>query len=81
MNELKISTGKFGKGITFCKQYQKWRARILVNGRRVTLGHFDSIEEAETAYQNAKNAKEDSALSFLDINTRRNRRTDEDEED
>lgn len=34
----------------------KWRARIKVDGRHVSLGHFDTIEEAQAAYLEAKRA-------------------------
>ena len=31
----------------------KWQARITINGKRVSLGHFASKEEAAAAYQKA----------------------------
>lgn len=63
MSELKLSRSKFGKGITF--DAGKWKARILLNGKRVFLGYFDSMKEAEDAYEVAKNAKADTNLNFL----------------
>lgn len=36
------------------KKRNKWRARIKVNGRQISLGHFDTIEEAQAAYLTAK---------------------------
>ena len=34
--------------------YEKYQARIGVNGRRIYLGIFDSLSEAADAYKNAK---------------------------
>lgn len=39
-------------GITL--DHNKWLARIRVNGTRLTIGRFDSKEEAHTAYVEAK---------------------------
>jgi len=41
------------KGVDFHKSSQKWRARINVNGRSLSLGYFNNIGEATTAYANA----------------------------
>lgn len=38
------------KGVSWCKQKNKWRARISVTGRRFFLGHFDTPELAHMAY-------------------------------
>ena len=32
----------------------KWQARIVANGRRISLGHFDSIDDAAAAREAAK---------------------------
>ncbi len=34
------------KGVYWDKEKQKWRARIKIDGLRVHLGYFDSLEEA-----------------------------------
>jgi hypothetical protein len=43
------------KGVTLWKQgpYSKWRARIVVNKREISLGYFDTPEEAHAAYLEA----------------------------
>lgn len=46
------------KGVTFCKQTQKWRAQIGVQYRNIPLGRFATIEEAALAYN-------DAALSYF----------------
>lgn len=38
-----------GKGVNWHKQFKKWRARCLVNGRRYSLGCFTDIADAERA--------------------------------
>jgi hypothetical protein len=38
------------KGASWNKQYQKWEAKISVNGRTHFLGRFDSIVGAHRAY-------------------------------
>jgi hypothetical protein len=32
----------------------KWQARIVANGKRMSLGHYDSLEDAENARNSAK---------------------------
>jgi hypothetical protein len=41
------------KGVHWHKGHKKWYARITVNGVRVSLGLFNDLNEASTAYQNA----------------------------
>lgn len=37
------------RGVTFKKTTSKWEARISLNGKRISLGCFESIEEAKQA--------------------------------
>lgn len=37
-----------------CRSWQRWRARIGVDGKRITLGFFDTPEKAHQAYLAAK---------------------------
>ena len=41
-------------GIDFNKSKKRFRARIQINGRRITLGGFGTAEEAYSAYIEAK---------------------------
>lgn len=41
------------KGVTFCKQRNKWQAQINLSGKNLTLGRFDTIDEAAIAYKAA----------------------------
>lgn len=38
------------KGVSWCKNRQKWQAGIKINYRRKALGRFDTKEEAAAAY-------------------------------
>lgn len=38
------------KGVTFCKGTGRWRAQMMINRKAMTIGRFDSIEEASAAY-------------------------------
>ncbi len=38
------------KGVDFYKNYNKWRARIKINGKETLLGYYDDIKEAKKAY-------------------------------
>lgn len=42
------------KGVCFDKQAKKWRARIMVNGRYISLGYYDTKQEAREVYLHAK---------------------------
>ena len=50
----KNNTAKF-KGVTYHAKDQKWWARIMANGRRVSLGYFETAAEAGAAYGHASN--------------------------
>jgi len=39
------------KGVRYRKDAMKWQARIQVNGRPISLGHFKTKEEAIAAYE------------------------------
>lgn len=39
------------KGVTYCAESGKYRARAGLNGRKVHLGRYDTIEEASKAYE------------------------------
>jgi len=41
------------KGVTFHKGTNKFNAKICVNKRRISLGYFDSAEQASVVYQQA----------------------------
>jgi len=48
------SNNKSGaKGVSWFKSGQKWRARITVSGREISLGYFNSFDEAKAAYASA----------------------------
>lgn len=36
-------------GVNWCKRTKKWESRIMINGRRIFLGHFDTPEDAAVA--------------------------------
>jgi hypothetical protein len=41
-------------GVHWSKASRKWRARISVSGNRVSLGRFDSFEDAVAARKRAE---------------------------
>lgn len=41
-------------GVTLCKSTGRWAARIRINGKKVSLGRFDTPERAYAAYVTAK---------------------------
>ena len=43
-NQLNSTSGF--KGVCFCKKYNKWKAQIKVNGKKINLGYFSAKEEA-----------------------------------
>jgi HNH endonuclease len=43
-------------GVVWYTRKSKWAARITIDYRAKHLGYFDSLEEAKTAYENAKAA-------------------------
>lgn len=53
--KLKKNNTSGYKGVTFRKDTNKWVARITVNWKSLTLGCFDSPEDAYAAYKKAAN--------------------------
>jgi hypothetical protein len=51
-NIQKMNTSGY-KGITWIPSYQKWKAMIRVNNKRVFLGYFKSSVDAAKAYDEA----------------------------
>lgn len=47
-------TARHIKGVTYDKSRNKWVARISINGKRIYLGRFDTIAEAEKARKEAE---------------------------
>jgi hypothetical protein len=46
-NQVKSKANTSGlKGVNWCKQKQKWRARIRVDGKEFHVGFFNSVENA-----------------------------------
>jgi hypothetical protein len=43
------------KGVTFDKKSQKWRAQIMIDGIKIYLGLYDTLEEASIARLNKVN--------------------------
>jgi hypothetical protein len=41
------------KGVTFNQQLQKWKAKIVLNGKAYHLGYFPDIDSAHAAYRAA----------------------------
>ncbi len=39
------------KGVGWDKKVNKWRARIQANGKRIHIGYYDKIEDANAAYE------------------------------
>lgn len=39
------------KGVRFNDRYQKWTAAVMVNGKHISLGCYQSAEEAKHAYE------------------------------
>jgi hypothetical protein len=42
------------KGYSFEKQTRKWKSSICLDGNRMTIGRYDTKEEAHQAYLDAK---------------------------
>lgn len=54
MNTKKRSDNTSGvKGVHWSTTAKKWCARVVINGTRTLLGHFEDIEDAARAYRDA----------------------------
>ena len=42
------------RGVSYRKNFNKWRAQIQFRGKPIELGHFDTAEEASDRYQKAR---------------------------
>lgn len=49
----KAGYGQYPKGVVWRNRPKAWAARIRVNGERICLGNFYTMEEAAKAYQEA----------------------------
>lgn len=58
--------GDYPCGVCFNKQRQKFESQISILGKRKHLGLFNTVEEAQSAYQSAKR---EHALTVLDVLT------------
>jgi len=52
-NNLNSDSRLKARGISYDKVRHKWRAQISAENRNITLGRFDTEEEAHTAYREA----------------------------
>jgi hypothetical protein len=52
-------------GINWDKQYKKWRASIVVDGRKMILGYFDDEKEAARKYNEAATRHGRNVLNIL----------------
>ena len=50
-NKRKSPLNKSGyKGVSWCKQTQKWRAQIVADKKHKNIGRYDTLQEAYVAY-------------------------------
>lgn len=49
-----VNVNSVGRGVTWDKQYGKWRARIQVNKKSICLGRHTTREDADAAYRKAE---------------------------
>jgi hypothetical protein len=54
MNRAMQGNNKSGfKGVYWCRREEKWLAKVRVDGKRITVGAFDTAESASEAYKAA----------------------------
>lgn len=68
-SRLKVSNTSGFRGVYFHKQRGKWRATIRAGARRLSLGMFDTAEEAAIAYDRAA-VIEHGEFASLNFDTR-----------
>ena len=54
-SSIKSNNSSGVKGISFDKKANKWRAQITIDGIKINLGNYDTIEEATIARLNKVN--------------------------
>lgn len=42
------------RGVSFHRKSEKWTARLVLNGKRITIGYFATPEEASEAYESER---------------------------
>lgn len=52
-SKIRAVNSSGSKGVSWYRPGQKWRARIVVDGREVSLGYFHEKEDAAAAYAKA----------------------------
>lgn len=69
MNRKRLSSNTSGvKGIDWYKKYNKWRARITVDGQPIHIGYFDSLTDAKTAWKKAAKKYHKEFANHGDLN-------------
>lgn len=48
--DLQSADLSYRMGVHWNKESQKWRARIMVDGKRILIGYFSDLQAARTAY-------------------------------
>ena len=54
LNDSKATRGRYPHGVYSCKDREKFQAEISKYGKRVHLGRYSTVEQAELAYIKAK---------------------------
>ncbi|WP_110954770.1 helix-turn-helix domain-containing protein [Anaerosinus massiliensis] len=53
-NKIPTSNTSGVKGVSWSKQYKKWRAYIIFKGKQIELGRYENIDDAATARKDAE---------------------------
>jgi len=51
------------KGVSFHKTLRRWQVRITIDGKRKSLGYYDTQEEAIQAYSNAAKERDENGTN------------------